>query len=779
MGKIITFYSYKGGVGRTMCLANVALLLAKWNHSVLVVDWDLEAPGLENFYAQLIPNATVGERMGVIDMLEEITHQPVPSPTIPFIKNWQNYVDDIPLGKDDGTLHLMTSGKRNKDYYTRVRQFDVKDFYAQKGGGIAIEGLRNFWRERYDFILIDSRTGITDIGGICTIQFPDILVLLFTATEQGFRGIGEVAEKVISAQKGMPLERLNLLLFPLLTRIDGSEKQLTKDWINNFIEGSHRLPISLNKIYSTWLPADVDRAAFVKQTLIPYVAYYSFGEGLPVLERDYSSDIQGMGYAYESITAVLATHLNIPGLLIQDRQKLLKISNKLLTRKEQTELEEVIKKEISLLPLRESLFANIKKFASGTENEHGYPQQLRNTLFKAVREALPSPSFSLSEVIQQTKGKGKQPELKWEEENPLDPLSDHVAVCILSQITYMDRDILISLKEEISVAVLEQVKVLIGKISDYSIRDGTSSHKQVENENLEKGLQLIVFELSRSIVDKVHFLISDSELQKLDRRLWQQSSEKPLALENKDPKVHKSYKFHLAWMFAALILSVSGLLWLLSNRHSASKDIDQPLIDSLQSQIIAGQYKDSANSFSNNKDTQTANQYYTKAVNQALVYKDTMLAIQILKDHAQNLSDSNLSPFDISLNQLLIAKTNQILFKIDIFYVDEDFEDIHTTAKFQTEYSEKIADLLVQQLSRESNFIIRKRMLRSKILPGNSFLTSQNEIRFNGRLEEMAAQRILALTASAFKSRRIELVLREIKSRNVSNYISIILKNQK
>ena len=50
MGKIITFYSYKGGVGRSMCLANTAILLAKWQYKVLIVDWDLEAPGLENFY---------------------------------------------------------------------------------------------------------------------------------------------------------------------------------------------------------------------------------------------------------------------------------------------------------------------------------------------------------------------------------------------------------------------------------------------------------------------------------------------------------------------------------------------------------------------------------------------------------------------------------------------------------------------------------------------------------------------------------------------------------
>ena len=36
-----------------MALANVAVLLAKWGHSVLIVDWDLEAPGIKRFFIKL------------------------------------------------------------------------------------------------------------------------------------------------------------------------------------------------------------------------------------------------------------------------------------------------------------------------------------------------------------------------------------------------------------------------------------------------------------------------------------------------------------------------------------------------------------------------------------------------------------------------------------------------------------------------------------------------------------------------------------------------------
>lgn len=61
LGQIVTFYSYKGGTGRTMALANIACLLgldqgrkkggadAGVPERVLALDWDLEAPGLHRY----------------------------------------------------------------------------------------------------------------------------------------------------------------------------------------------------------------------------------------------------------------------------------------------------------------------------------------------------------------------------------------------------------------------------------------------------------------------------------------------------------------------------------------------------------------------------------------------------------------------------------------------------------------------------------------------------------------------------------------------------------
>src|ERR1700726_3263021 len=68
-GKIVTFYSYKGGTGRSMALANVAWLLAANGHSVLAIDWDLEAPGLHRYLAPFLRDPELTQTRGVVDLL--------------------------------------------------------------------------------------------------------------------------------------------------------------------------------------------------------------------------------------------------------------------------------------------------------------------------------------------------------------------------------------------------------------------------------------------------------------------------------------------------------------------------------------------------------------------------------------------------------------------------------------------------------------------------------------------------------------------------------------
>jgi cellulose biosynthesis protein BcsQ len=69
-GIIITFYSYKGGTGRTMALVNLAWVLSSNDKSVLTIDWDLEAPGLHRYLRPFLIDPELRNTPGLIDFFE-------------------------------------------------------------------------------------------------------------------------------------------------------------------------------------------------------------------------------------------------------------------------------------------------------------------------------------------------------------------------------------------------------------------------------------------------------------------------------------------------------------------------------------------------------------------------------------------------------------------------------------------------------------------------------------------------------------------------------------
>ena len=74
-GQVITFYSYKGGTGRTMALANVAWIIASSGKRVLVVDWDLESPGLHKFFEPFLEESKVSATPGVIELINDYANE--------------------------------------------------------------------------------------------------------------------------------------------------------------------------------------------------------------------------------------------------------------------------------------------------------------------------------------------------------------------------------------------------------------------------------------------------------------------------------------------------------------------------------------------------------------------------------------------------------------------------------------------------------------------------------------------------------------------------------
>ena len=186
---ITTFYSFKGGVGRTMALVNAAVTLALRGRRVLVVDFDVEAPGLDTFDVL----QTRKEVPGVIDFVTrylELGQAP----------DAAEYIGECPdIGEEDGKLWIMPSGRSNS-YAANFNQVDWAELYDRQEGYLLFEDLKEQWNQllRPDYVLIDSRTGHTDTCGICTRQLPDSVVVLFFPNEQNLRGLTEVVENIRS-----------------------------------------------------------------------------------------------------------------------------------------------------------------------------------------------------------------------------------------------------------------------------------------------------------------------------------------------------------------------------------------------------------------------------------------------------------------------------------------------------------------------------------------------------------------------------------------------------
>ena len=185
---VTTFYSFKGGVGRSMALANAAVELAKRGRRVLVVDFDLEAPGLDTFDV-LHPRKAVP---GIIDFVREY----LDSDRAPDAKRFIARLPDV--GDQGGELWIMPSGAQKATYAAHFNEIDWAELYDKRDGYLLFEDLKAQWEKAVnpDYVLIDSRTGHTDTGGICTRQLPDAVAILFFPNEQNLRGLTKVVKDI-------------------------------------------------------------------------------------------------------------------------------------------------------------------------------------------------------------------------------------------------------------------------------------------------------------------------------------------------------------------------------------------------------------------------------------------------------------------------------------------------------------------------------------------------------------------------------------------------------
>jgi MinD-like ATPase involved in chromosome partitioning or flagellar assembly len=286
--RVFTFYSYKGGVGRSFAMVNCATLLSLWGFKVVCVDWDIEAPGLHFYFKDCIR-----EYPGIIDWVLNDRSVQVSDICQPVLQE-----------QTSDRLYLITAGRNcgRGDYLEKAQAADWEELYSKEDLGQRIEALRERLIAKYDFVFVDSRTGITDLGGVCGIQLPDVLVAVFTANEQGISGTRETTERMRANRAELIYDRSALKVVPVLARFDAREEyERSTEW-------QRKATKELEELYFLWLDKSVDPYQMMRFTTIPYISRWTFGEELTALQEGNPSP-EDITYSLENISALIAHRL--------------------------------------------------------------------------------------------------------------------------------------------------------------------------------------------------------------------------------------------------------------------------------------------------------------------------------------------------------------------------------------------------------------------------------------------------------------------------------------
>lgn len=198
---ITTFYSFIGGVGRTMALVNAAVSLAMKGRNVLVVDFDLEAPGLDTLDIFKSQNDVYG--------VNEFVNQYLKDGSAPDVSNFVAECSSV--GDQGGQIWIMPSSGNGSDTIN-FNQINWRELYERYDGYLLFEDLKEQWNQVLspDYVLINSRTGYTDASAICTRQLPDAVVVLFFPNEQNLRGLVDIVSDIRNESAGVRQKSIDL-----------------------------------------------------------------------------------------------------------------------------------------------------------------------------------------------------------------------------------------------------------------------------------------------------------------------------------------------------------------------------------------------------------------------------------------------------------------------------------------------------------------------------------------------------------------------------------------
>jgi MinD-like ATPase involved in chromosome partitioning or flagellar assembly len=267
---VTTFYSLRGGVGRSTALGYVARVLARENR-VLCVDMDLEAPGLAALFGV---EEQVSTGQGVVSLLVQLDLGAEPDLTDHILR-----IDDV------GELYLLPAGLPSAEYARQLAQVDPVGYYQDDLNPLRelLKLIRNS-RLCFDVVLLDARTGISPLSAPLLFDLADLAVVAFFPHPQAFRGTGALVEALLRARTERQADGQSLTPSPhfLISPIPGGDSETVERYEDRVFDQLSRWVGGINLADGT--------PAFDPLRLADITTFVTYSEAVAV-----SDDILGSG----------------------------------------------------------------------------------------------------------------------------------------------------------------------------------------------------------------------------------------------------------------------------------------------------------------------------------------------------------------------------------------------------------------------------------------------------------------------------------------------------
>jgi cellulose biosynthesis protein BcsQ len=228
---VATFYSLRGGVGRSTALSHTARILAEQGLRVLCIDMDLEAPGLTSLFG--VEDRTVDGR-GVVPLLIQAEINGI-APDL---------IDHVLRVADDVELYLLPAGPPTANYARQLALLDPPAWYREEINPLRllIDGVRAL-PDPPHVVLIDSRTGISPLAAPLLFDVADIAIVAFYPHPQARLGTQALTRALLAARSGRstpqapvsPEVRFVVSPVPAVPEIRALYAARAQDWVREWL----------------------------------------------------------------------------------------------------------------------------------------------------------------------------------------------------------------------------------------------------------------------------------------------------------------------------------------------------------------------------------------------------------------------------------------------------------------------------------------------------------------------------------------------------------------